>query len=90
MIILRLMKSSKPAERINGANWYMKIAQSKTSAGAARKRTASPVMRAERESFFETLAAPAWRLPGGVRLAEFALRGGFVASSLLVRGERDR
>jgi hypothetical protein len=38
----------------------------------------------------ESSAAPAWRLPGGVGLAEYALRGGFVASSLLIRGDRRR
>lgn len=32
----------------------------------------------------------AWQLPGGVRLAEFALSRGFMASSLLARGNRER
>jgi len=36
------------------------------------------------------MAAPAWRLPGGRRLADYAMRGGFVASALLARQGRER
>jgi hypothetical protein len=36
----------------------------------------------------EILAAPAWRLPGGESLAQFALRGGFVATHLMAGGLR--
>ena len=38
----------------------------------------------------ETPAAPAWHLPGGVRLADYALGHGFVASALLTRDGRSR
>jgi hypothetical protein len=68
----------------------MKILRPKNAVTAAAKRAAQRDGRLENSGLVETLAAPAWRLPGGVRLAEYALRGGFVASSLLVRGARAR
>jgi hypothetical protein len=69
----------------------MKILRPKNLMTGTPKRTAQGDGRAEGSgSPVETLAAPAWRLPGGVRLAEYALRGGFVASSLLMRGARAR
>ncbi|MBI2686103.1 MAG: hypothetical protein HYX27_07295 [Acidobacteria bacterium] len=68
----------------------MKIAHSKVTIPGTGKRVRMRGARLGHEVHTETLAAPAWRLPGGVRLAEYALRGGFVASSLLARGERHR
>ena len=68
----------------------MKILRPKDLMTGTPKRTAQRDGRVEGSCPVETLAAPAWRLPGGVRLAEYALRGGFVASSLLVRGARAR
>jgi hypothetical protein len=67
----------------------MKIAMSKEPAKAAAKRPSTRKLRPEGRSLIETWAPPAWRLPGGMRLAEYALRGGFVASSLLPRSERE-
>lgn len=54
------------------------------------KRRAGRTAGRDRKAQPETLIGAAWRLPGGVRLAEYALRGGFVASSLLVRSDRGR
>lgn len=68
----------------------MKILRPKNLVTGTAKRTAQRDGRAESGGPVETLAAPAWRLPGGMRLAEYALRSGFVASSLLVRGARAR
>jgi hypothetical protein len=68
----------------------MKIAQTKPNAAESGKQIPSRTDRLGGVSHVESLTAPAWRLPGGVRLAEYALRGGFVASSLLVRVGRDR
>lgn len=36
----------------------------------------------------EMLAEMAWRLPGGESLAQFALRGGFLAPQLMARAPR--
>jgi len=68
----------------------MKNAQAKQSEAAGGKH--SPVRDLSPAAKFpdETLAAPAWRLPGGIRLADYALRGGFLASALLPRGDRAR
>ncbi len=71
-------------------NWHMKSAQSKNAMAPGGKRLADRSTRAGLRSPLETLAAPAWRLPGGMRLAEYALRGGFVASTLLARSDRER
>lgn len=68
----------------------MKIAQSKNAMAAGGKRSPGRTIRAGQRSPVETLAAPAWRLPGGMRLAEFALRGGFASSTLLARSDRER
>lgn len=68
------MKSAQPTER-NGANG---------------RATRVPPVRNKRKTPVESMAAPAWCLPGGVRLAEYVLQSGFVASSLLARIERDR
>lgn len=68
----------------------MKIAQTKNQSAETGKRSASSSLNKNDANQTETLAAPAWRLPGGVRLADYALRGGFVATSLLTRTARDR
>ena len=68
----------------------MKIAQTKPRTVESQKLNPAPALRFGVSANVESMAAPAWRLPGGMRLAEYALRGGFVASSLLARAERDR
>ena len=68
----------------------MKIAQRKNPAPSPGKKSLVGDSATARMSPAETFAAPAWRLPGGIRLAEYALRGGFVASSLLARAARER
>ena len=71
-------------------NCCMKLAQSKNAIGNSGKRSMAREPRTEHRSPVETLAAPAWKLPGGRHLAEFALRGGFLASTLLPRSDRER
>lgn len=85
-----LMKTAESVERTSGDKFHMKIEQGKMTSGASSKRAPAPASRLSMRGRVETQAAPAWCLPGGVRLAEYALRGGFVASSLLMRGERQR
>lgn len=68
----------------------MKNAQTQETIAANGRHPRHRISRAEAPSPAETLAAPAWRLPGGIRLADYALRGGFVASALLTRTERQR
>lgn len=54
----------------------------------AAHSTGDRVIAASVEAPEEILAAPAWRLPGGESLAQFALRGGFVAPQLMARNSR--
>lgn len=69
---------------------FMKIAQTRDRNAASRAQVTGQKRRASRTVPVETQAAPAWCLPGGVRLAEYMIRSGFVATSLLTRGERER
>lgn len=85
-----LMKTEESVERSNGDRFHMKIEQAKSIPNNSSKRSAPSNMPLKERGRVETQAAPAWCLPGGVRLADYALRGGFVASSLLLRGERHR
>lgn len=69
----------------------MKIAQPRDRTELSRQQTPSQKAQSSSNSPpVESQAAPAWCLPGGIRLAEYVIRSGFVASSLLTRGERDR
>ena len=67
----------------------MKLTPSENAIATGGKRSSTRNSRTARRSPVESLAAPAWRLPGGMCLAEYALRGGFVASSLLSRSDRE-
>lgn len=68
----------------------MKIAQPNDTKPTEVTRSANRPRPGIKASRTETMAAPAWHLPGGMRLAEYAMRGGFVASTLLARGGRER
>jgi hypothetical protein len=68
----------------------MKTDQIKKTEVASTERRLPTVERQTAQLQMESSVAPAWKLPGGIGLAEYALRGGFVASSLLTRGDRRR
>lgn len=68
----------------------MKTDQIKKTEVASGERRLPPGARQTARLQMESSVAPAWKLPGGIGLAEYALRGGFVASSLLTRGDRRR
>ncbi len=68
----------------------MKIAQPTRMKPVSRRRKFECLQSETIPAGSETMAAPAWRLPGGQRLADYAMRGGFVASALLVRQSRER
>lgn len=78
-----LMKSPQPVESIGGDK-APPMKRAKSIELTTRRRIAGARSElGERRSAGgihpESSAAPAWRLPGGVRLADFALRNGIVA-----------